>query len=48
MHLEEAERNKMLNAQLLHQQAAAQLEGGSVMQQFHRELADKLDQTQTA
>ena len=44
-HLAEAERNKMLNAQLLHQQAEAQ--GAHLnMHQFHKELAEKLDQTQ--
>lgn len=42
-HLAEAERNKLLNAQLLHQQAEA---GAHLdMQRFHKELADKLDQT---
>lgn len=48
-HLEEAERNKLLNAQLLHQQAQAEAEGQpSTMSQFHKELQEKLDQTQTA
>lgn len=44
-HLEEAERNKMLNAQLLHQQAQAE---GGAMSQFHKDLKDKLEQTQNA
>lgn len=43
----EAERNKQLNAQLLHQQALAQeAAGGNIMNQFHKELSEKLDQTQ--
>lgn len=42
MHLEEAERNKLLNAQL------QQAQDASVMQQFHKDLQEKLDQTQSA